>query len=71
MWMAIFAWSACFLVTIAVSLVSAAKPEPELRGLVYGLTVVPDGANEPWYRRPMALAMVVGATVVLLNIIFW
>src|SRR5260370_1439862 len=40
-WMAIFAWSFCFLVTIVVSLMTPAKPEEELRGLVYGLTDVP------------------------------
>ena len=37
-WTAIWAWSACFLVTIAVSLVTRPKPEEELAGLVYSLT---------------------------------
>ncbi len=40
-WMAIFAWSACFLMTIVVSLATSPKPEAELRGLVYGLTELP------------------------------
>src|SRR5580698_8018495 len=40
-WMAIFAWSVCFAITIAVSLATAAKPEAELHGLVYGLTEIP------------------------------
>src|SRR5258705_447977 len=34
-WIAIFAWSACFLVTIGISLATRARPDEELRGLVY------------------------------------
>src|SRR6202011_3087776 len=34
-WIAIFAWSACFAITIAVSMLSAPKPEKVLHGLVY------------------------------------
>jgi SSS family solute:Na+ symporter len=70
-WMAIFAWSTCFVVTIAVSLMTAAKPEAELRGLVYGLTDVPSDVGEPWYRRPLVLASIVGVVLVILNVIFW
>ena len=40
-WIAIFAWSTCFLVTILVSLMSQPKPESELHNLVYGLTDIP------------------------------
>jgi solute:Na+ symporter, SSS family len=70
-WIAIFAWSACFTVTIAVSLLTAAKPEQELRGLVYGLTDLPHDPDEPWYRRPGPLALIVCAVLVILNVIFW
>jgi SSS family solute:Na+ symporter len=70
-WMAIFAWSTCFVVTIVVSLATAAKPEEELRGLVYGLTAVPSDALEPWYRRPLVLAGIVCVALVILNVIFW
>jgi solute:Na+ symporter, SSS family len=70
-WIAIFAWSACFLVTIAVSLATSPKPEPELRDLVYGLTELPHDADEPWYRRPGPLAIVVLVALVILNVIFW
>jgi SSS family solute:Na+ symporter len=70
-WIAIFAWSACFTVTIAVSLLTAPKPEGELRGLVYGLTDLPRDPEEPWYRRPAPLALVVCVVLVILNVIFW
>jgi solute:Na+ symporter, SSS family len=70
-WMAIFAWSSCFVVTILVSLMTPAKPEHELRGLVYGLTDVPSDVGEPWYRRPLVLASIVCVALVVLNVIFW
>jgi len=70
-WMAIFAWSTCFVVTIVVSLATAAKPEEELRGLVYGLTDVPNDGDEPWYRRPLVLAAIVCAALAILNVVFW
>jgi solute:Na+ symporter, SSS family len=70
-WMAIFAWSICFVVTIVVSLMTPAKQESELRGLVYGLTDVPNDALEPWYRRPLVLAAIVGVCLIILNAIFW
>jgi SSS family solute:Na+ symporter len=70
-WIAIFAWTACLLVTIGISLMTKPKSEAELHNLVYGVTDMPSEANEPWYRRPMPLAAVVGAVLVLLNLIFW
>jgi len=70
-WMAILAWSVCFLVTIVVSLATRPRPDAELRGLVYGLTEIPSHEGEPWYRRPAPLALIVGAALVILNIIFW
>src|SRR6202011_773214 len=69
-WIAIFAWSACFLVTIIVSLASLPKPPSELRNLVYGLTDIPHESGVPWYKRPAPLALIVIAAVVLLNILF-
>lgn len=70
-WMAIFAWSTCFVVTIAVSLMTPPKPEGELKGLVYGLTDVPSDVGEPWYRRPLVLAGIVCVALVILNVVFW
>lgn len=71
LWMAIFAWSACFLVTLLVSLATRPRPVDELRGLVYSLTPRVIDSHEPWYRRPAVLAIIVGTCVVVLNLIYW
>ncbi len=65
-WIAIMAWTTCFLTTIVVSLMTRPRPHAEMRGLVYGLTERPSGAG-----RPVALALVVGAMLLLLNWYFW
>ena len=71
-WTAIWAWSACFLATIVISLVTRrAKSDDELRGLVYGLTKMPEHAHLPWWRRPATLGIVVLAMCVVLNAVFW
>ncbi len=71
-WIAIFAWSTCFLVTIVVSLVTKPKQDAELVNLVYGNTNIPhEDPGASWYLRPVTLAMIVGAIVVVLNLIFF
>ena len=70
-WIAIWAWTTCFIVTIAVSLATKPKADAELRGLVYGLTELPKNEGEPWYRRPGVLAIVVGLICAALNFLFW
>jgi SSS family solute:Na+ symporter len=70
-WIAIFAWSACFLVTILVSFASQPKPASELHNLVYGLTDIPHDAHLPWYKRPVPLAVIVIIALIALNLIFW
>ncbi|MCS7314048.1 MAG: sodium:solute symporter family protein [Bryobacterales bacterium] len=70
-WIAIVAWTACFLMTIAVSLLTKPRPESELVNLVYGITRLPP--PEPgtrWFERPVVLAVAVGAACLLLNIWF-
>ncbi len=69
-WIAIFAWSSCFLMTIAVSLVTAPHAESKLRGLVYGLTELPREEGVPWYKRPVPLAIIVAVALVFLNLLF-
>jgi SSS family solute:Na+ symporter len=71
LWMAIFAWSTCFVVTLLVSLATRPRPEEELRGLVYSLTPRVIDAQDAWYKRPGVLACIVGAFVIILNVIFW
>jgi SSS family solute:Na+ symporter len=70
-WIAIFAWSACFLVTILVSFASQPKPASDLHNLVYGLTDIPHDADLPWYKRPAPLAVIVIVALIALNLIFW
>jgi SSS family solute:Na+ symporter len=69
-WIAIMAWSTCFVVTILVSLVTAPRPESELRGLVYGVTEIKHEHENAWYKRPVPIAIAIGALAILLNIIF-
>jgi SSS family solute:Na+ symporter len=69
-WIAIFAWSTCFLVTILVSFVTKPREESELHGLVYGLTKIPHDAGVVWYKRPIPLAGVVICVLILLNVWF-
>jgi SSS family solute:Na+ symporter len=69
-WIAIFAWSVCFCMTISVSLATRPKASEELQGLVYGLTKTPREDHEPWHRRPVSLALIAAVAAVLLNVIF-
>jgi SSS family solute:Na+ symporter len=64
------------LVSIGVSLVTAPKPDSELRGLVYSLTPKADFHDEDegrlaWFQQPTKLAGVGLVAVVVLNILFW
>jgi solute:Na+ symporter, SSS family len=71
-WIAIVAWTSCFLLTIVVSLATARnKTDQELTGLVYSLTPKPKSENEPWYQQPVTLGILILALTVVLNIIFW
>jgi solute:Na+ symporter, SSS family len=69
-WTAIFAWSACFIVTILVSLATRPHDESRLAGLVYSLTERPQSRDLAWYQRPEILAVVALAIALVLNIIF-
>jgi SSS family solute:Na+ symporter len=70
-WTAIYAWTVCFLVTAAISLVTRAHAESGLEGLVYSLTRMPGDEGVAWYLRPGPLGAVIMALVALLNVIFW
>ena len=64
------------LVSVLVSLVTAPKPESELRGLVYSLTPKSDFHGDTrgqpaWYQQPTKLAGIGLVTVAALNIMFW
>src|SRR5450755_1386802 len=70
-WIAIFAWSTCFVVTFVVSLVTKPKADSELQNLVWGVTEFPHEPDAPWYKRPGPLAIVVMGVLVIMNAIFW
>jgi SSS family solute:Na+ symporter len=63
---AITAWTVCFFVTIAVSLMTRPRPIEELSGLVYTAT-----PRELRSSSPVFLSLVVLAGAVVLNVWFW
>ncbi len=70
-WIAITAWLACMVVTTGISLVTARlKTDAELTGLVYSLTPRPAAEEEPWYKQPVALGIIILLLTLVLNIIF-
>ena len=63
------------VVSVAISAVTAPKPRQELVGFVYSETKVPilsdpEDAGQPWYLKPVPLAAVMLALVVVLNVVF-
>jgi solute:Na+ symporter, SSS family len=69
-WVATFAFLACFLTTMFVSLLTKAKQETELTALVYGMTEIPHDPTPPWYQRPWPLAIAVAVICIGLNFVF-
>jgi SSS family solute:Na+ symporter len=72
-WMAIAAFSSCFLGTVVISLATVPnRTDNELRGLVYSLTEkIVDHHETPWYARPATLGVIVLTLTIVLNVIFW
>jgi SSS family solute:Na+ symporter len=71
-WMAIVAWTSCFLLTIFISLLTKQnKTNEQLAGLVYSLTPKPKTESEAWYKRPVTVGAFVLLATLLLNLIFW
>jgi solute:Na+ symporter, SSS family len=71
-WTAIWAFSACFAATVAVSLATRQrKSEQELAGLVYALTPKVRETGLAWHKRPAVLGVAMLALTLVLNIIFW
>jgi solute:Na+ symporter, SSS family len=70
-YVAIIAWTSCFVLTVLISLATRrTKTDAELRGLVYSLTPRPSEAGEPWFRRPAVVGSIVLAVTLLLNFLF-
>jgi solute:Na+ symporter, SSS family len=71
MYQALWACVTCVVVTVVVSLVTQPKPEAELEGLVYSLTVKPKEEHVAWYGRPFFWGMVSLAVFLVLQWRFW
>jgi SSS family solute:Na+ symporter len=67
---AIYAFGACFIITIGVSLFTTPRLESELVGLVSSLTERPRYGHLSWWRRPVTLALGVLALTLALNWIY-
>ena len=70
-WTAIWAWTVCFIVTIAVSMFTRPRDERELVGLVYSLTERQKDSGGAWYSRPAVLGVIVLLMTAALNFLFW
>jgi solute:Na+ symporter, SSS family len=70
-WGALWAWVACFVVTIGVSLVTRPRSNEDMKGLVWSLTPRVRDHGLAWYLRPGILAVIVGAMAIALNVVFW
>jgi SSS family solute:Na+ symporter len=71
-WLASFAFTACLLLTIVISLATArTKTNEELKGLVYSLTPKLKDEEQNWLLRPAVFGTILIIGCVILNIIFW
>ncbi len=71
-WTAIYAFTACFIITIVISLsTKTLKTNKQLKGLVYSLTPRLVDKEMVWYKRPLTLAIVVSIMAIVFTIIFW
>jgi SSS family solute:Na+ symporter len=71
-WTAIFAWTACFVATIVISLITRReKSDEDLKGLVWALTPRITDRKLPVWKRPATLGIIVLGCTLILNLIFW
>ena len=71
-WLAAFAFIACFVLTLVISLATKSqKTDEELKGLVYSLTPKTVDHNLPAWQQPAVIGIVMLIVCVILNFIFW
>ena len=71
-WLASFAFTACLVLTVLISLATRrTKTDEQLKGLVYSLTPKTVDHNQPVWQRPAVAGTVLLIACVILNIIFW
>lgn len=64
-------WIVNFCTTIIVSLCTKPKPEAELKGLVYSLTVKHTEQQNKWYLKVVPLSIILIVVTIILNFIFF
>ena len=71
-WLAAFAFTACFSLTLVISLATKrTKSDADLKGLVYSLTPKTVDHNQPVWQRPAVVGVILLICCVILNLIFW
>ena len=71
-WLASFAFTVCFLLTLVISLATArTKSDDELKGLVYSLTPKIKDEQSVWYHRPAVTGIILLIVCLILNWYFW
>jgi SSS family solute:Na+ symporter len=71
-WLAAFAFTVCFTLTLVISLATKSrKTDADLKGLVYSLTPKIVDNNIPFYQRPAVVGIVLLIVCVILNFIFF
>jgi SSS family solute:Na+ symporter len=70
-WLASFAFTVCFVLTVVISLATKrVKSDEELKGLVYSLTPKPK-VDQAWFARPEFIGIVLLIVCVYFNYLFW
>ena len=71
-WLASFAFTCCFTLTLVISLATnRTKSDEELKGLVYSLTPKIKSDNLPFYQQPGVVGVALLIVCAILNVIFW
>jgi SSS family solute:Na+ symporter len=71
-WLASFAFTACFVLTLVISLATKrTKTDEELKGLVYSLTPRLKDEEQNFLLRPAVVGVILLIGCVILNLIFW
>lgn len=66
-------WAFCFtaVLVVVISLLTKPRPIEELKGLVYGATILPKEEPVPFYKNEWAWGVLVVIIFAVLNILFW
>jgi len=71
-WTAIYAFSACLIITIILSVFTKQlKTVNDLKGLVYSLTPKYREEGLSWYKKPEFLSVIILLIALVLSIIYW